>query len=97
MSETSPPAEPTRKPGELPVSFAQFVVSLGSSALVHLGEIADPGTGSSSVDLTLARHTLDVLELLQQKTKGNLDEDEGQLLDAVLQDLRGKYSAAAAR
>lgn len=95
MSEPTPSAA-SRKSGELPVNFAQFIVSLGSSALVHLGELADPGSGRHTVDLTLARHTIEVLELLQLKTRGNLDNDETQLLDALLLDLRGKLKAATA-
>ncbi|MCK6506324.1 DUF1844 domain-containing protein [Myxococcota bacterium] len=97
MSETSSSAaDPARKPGELPVNFAQFIVSLGSSALVHLGELADPASGKHAVDLTLARHTIDVLDLLQQKTRGNLDDDESRLMDALLKDLREKLRNAAA-
>ena len=82
---------PTR---HVPCSFAQFLVSLGSSALVHLGEIADPGTGKAHIDLPLARHSIDVLQLLKGKTEGNLDEDEKRLLDALLADLNQKFHAA---
>ena len=78
-----------------PVSFAQFLVSLGSSALVNLGEIADPSTGQKRQDLPIARHSIDVLEVLKEKTAGNLDEDEGRLLEALLNDLNQKYSAAS--
>jgi hypothetical protein len=77
------------------VSFVSLVVSLGSSALVHLGEIAEPGTTGPSKNLQLARDTIDVLQVLKDKTKGNLDEDETKLLDALLFDLRTKYMAAA--
>jgi hypothetical protein len=78
----------------VPCSFAQFLVSLGSSALVHLGEIADPGTGQTHQDLGLARHSIDVLEILKAKTSGNLDRDEDRLLDALLSDLNQKLEAA---
>lgn len=78
----------------IPVSFASFLVSLGSSALVHLGEIPDPHTGQTARDLKLARHTVDLLGLLQEKTKGNLDDDEGRLLDALLAELRPKLQGA---
>ena len=78
----------------VPVSFAQFLVSLGSSALVHLGEIADPGTGNKTQDLAIARHSIDVLELLKEKTIGNLDDDETRLLDGLLSDLNAKYKSA---
>lgn len=77
------------------VSFVSLVVSLGSSALVHLGEIAEPGASAPSKNLQLARDTIDVLQVLKDKTKGNLDDDETKLLDALLFDLRTKYMAAA--
>jgi len=75
----------------LPINFASFLVSLGSSALVHLGEIPDPQSGAVERDLVLARHSIDVLAILQEKTRGNLDEDETRLLDALLFDLRTKF------
>ncbi len=94
MTSPSPTPSPARPdPGDLPVSFAQFVVSLGSSALVHLGEIPDPGTGEAIQDKALARQTIAVLEMLHQKTKGNLDEDEARLIEALLTDLRTKLAA----
>jgi hypothetical protein len=77
------------------VSFISLVVSLGSSALVHLGEIAEPGASGPSKNLQLARDTIDVLQVLKDKTTGNLDEDETKLLDALLFDLRTKYMDAA--
>ena len=76
------------------VSFVSLVVSLGSSALVHLGEIAEPGASAPTKNLSLARDTIDVLQVLKDKTKGNLDDDETKLLDALLFDLRTKYMAA---
>jgi len=78
----------------MPCSFAQFLVSIGSSALVHLGELPDPGTGRKTVDLPVASHSIKVLEVLKRKTTGNLDADESQLLDALLADLKAKYAAA---
>ena len=97
-SSTPPSSTPLPStPGAIPVSFAQFVVSLGSSALVHLGEIAEPGASGPRTDLKLARHTIDVLGLLKDKTKGNLDEEESRLLDALLFDLRQKFVSAAQR
>ncbi len=89
----STPSRPEAAP--LPVSFAQFIVSLGSSALVHLGELADPGTGQLAPNPPLAQQTIAVLELLRQKTRGNLDEDEARLLDALLQDLNGRQPPPA--
>ncbi|MFT5684122.1 MAG: hypothetical protein ACI8RZ_005063 [Myxococcota bacterium] len=74
-----------------PVNFSQFIVSLASSALVHLGEIAEPGSNEPKVDLTLARHTIDLITMLQEKTSGNLSSDETKLVEAVLGDLRTKF------
>lgn len=76
-----------------PTTFSGFLVSLASSAMVHLGEVADPSTGSTSVDLPMARHTVDLLGVLQEKTQGNLDDDETKLLDALIYELRMKYVA----
>lgn len=77
----------------VPVSFAQFLVSLGSSAMVHLGETADPGSGSKQPNAVMARHTLDVLTLLKGKTEGNLDDDERRLLDALISEIGSKLAA----
>jgi len=74
-----------------PVTFATFIVSLSSSALVHLGEIPDPATGRYQKNLTLAKQTIDILEILKEKTKGNLDSEEEGLLNNILFDLRIKY------
>jgi hypothetical protein len=80
---------------ELPVSFSSFVVSLASSAMVHLGEAPDPQTRRRAVDLALARNTIDLLSLLHDKTKGNLEEDESKLLEALLYELRLKFVNAS--
>jgi hypothetical protein len=80
---------------ELPVNFSSFLVSLASSAMVHLGETPDPTGGNSGLDLVLARNTIDVLGVLKDKTKGNLDPEEGKLLDALLFDLRTRFVAKA--
>jgi len=73
------------------VTFTAFIVSLNSSALFHLGEIADPVTGKKEVDLTLAKHTIDTLKLLQEKTRGNLSSEEKGLLEDILFDLKMRY------
>jgi hypothetical protein len=77
----------------VPVSFAQFLVSLGSSAMVHLGETPDPATGSRTPSPAMARHTLDLLALLKTKTAGNLDDDEQRLLDALLGEIGSKLES----
>jgi hypothetical protein len=95
MDSSTPP--PSGLCGEgLPCSFSQFLVSIGSSALVHLGELADPGTGRKERDLPVALHSIKVLELLRTKTKGNLEDGEAKLLDALIGDLSQKYEAGRA-
>lgn len=73
------------------VTFSTFVLSLSSSALVHLGEVPEPETGAVQRDLALAKHTIDVLCMLQNKTQACLDADEKRLLEGLLYDLRMKY------
>ena len=72
------------------IDFATFILSLGSSVLVHLGELAHPA-GEGRVNLPMAKQTLDLLALLQDKTRGNLTDEERQLLEHLLFDLRMKY------
>ena len=76
---------------DLPISFSSFVVSLASSAMLHLGLAPHPGTGRTEVSLPLARNTIDLLGILKEKTAGNLDEDETKLLESVLFDLRTRF------
>ncbi len=79
-------------PRQLPaVSFATFVFSLSSSALVYLGEMPEIESQKSKVDLPLAKQIIDTLGMLQEKTKGNLDTDEDRLLRNLLYDLRLRY------
>ncbi len=73
------------------ISMATFIFSLSSSALVLLGEIPEPETNQTHIDLGLAKQIIDTLGMLEEKTKGNLDKDEEQLLKSVLYDLRMRY------
>lgn len=77
------------------VTFPAFVMSLNTSALFHLGEIAEPATGKKVVDLDLARHAIDTLVLIQEKTKGNLSEDEEELLKNILYDIKIRFVQVA--
>ena len=77
-----------------PVDFHTFVLSLGSSALLHLGEIENPNDGMSQKDLPLAKHTIDILVMLEEKTKGNLSTAEEKLMESLLYDLRLRYVEA---
>jgi hypothetical protein len=76
------------------INFATFVMGLTTQALMHLGEIADPGQPSAP-DLPAAKQMIDLLGILREKTKGNLDSDEDQLLASMLYDLRMRYVEVA--
>lgn len=76
------------------VTFPAFIMSLNTSALYHLGEIADPATGKRIVDLDLAKHAIDTLALMQTKTKGNLVKDEAELLKNILYDIKIRFVKA---
>lgn len=73
------------------IDFTTFCVSLASSALVHLGEMPHPESQGEEPDLILAKQTIDLLGMLQAKTKGNLTHDEEKLLEHLLLDLRLRY------
>jgi hypothetical protein len=77
------------------VNFNSLIFSLSSSALFHLGEIADPQTGKTMKDLPLAKHSIDIISMLKDKTKGNLTEEESKFLENILTDLRWRYVKAA--
>jgi len=73
------------------VDMNTFVLSLSSSALVNLGEVPDPDDGQTRTNLSMARHTIDVLSMLEDRTRGNLTQEEEDLLKNVLFELRMKY------
>lgn len=73
------------------VTFTTFILSLASSALVQLGEVPDPVSGKTEANLPIARHTIEVLTMLQEKTQCSLSEDERQMMDGLLYELRMKY------
>lgn len=77
------------------VTFTHFIMSLNTSALFHLGELPDPITRKVNQDLVLASHTIDTLELLRKKTSGNLTDDEANMLDKFIADLKIRYKAAS--
>lgn len=72
-------------------TFSTFILSLASSALVHLGEVPDPATKRHAEDVALAKHSIDILTMLQEKTASGLDQDETRLLEGLLYELRMKY------
>ncbi len=85
-----------RESAPLPeVNFSTLIMSLSSSALFHLGEIPDPQTGQKTRDLPLAKHTIDTIGMLQEKTQGNLNDEEQKFIDSMLADLRWRYVKAS--
>ena len=79
------------EPPPMDLSFSTFVISLSTQALAHLGEIEDPVERRRTIDLGAAKQLIDILGILKDKTKGNLDTMEAGLLDKVLYDLRLCY------
>ena len=77
------------------VNFNSLIFSLSSSALLHLGEIADPYTREKKKDLPLAKHAIDTIGMLKEKTKGNLTDEERKFMESVLADLRWRFVKAA--
>lgn len=103
---TSSPSDNRQSPGQMTsgqeahagcgctlpeVTFSTFILSLASSALVQLGEVPNPEDGSTSQDLVMAKHSIDILTMLEAKTRSCLDDDEARLLDGLLYELRMKY------
>jgi len=90
----SKPAERSESgEGSLPaIDFSTFVLSLSTTALVQMGLVADPESGRRlSPDRATAQQTIDTLEMLRAKTRGNLDREENQLLDQLLYELRMRF------
>ncbi|MCG8591769.1 MAG: DUF1844 domain-containing protein [Proteobacteria bacterium] len=83
-------------PQELPsIDFSTFVLSLSTTALYQLGLVPDPETGAAvTPNRVLARQTIETLEMLRDKTRGNLDEDESKLVDSLLYELHMRFVEA---
>ena len=95
---TAPPSRepeedshPGGDPLDNPASFLSLIMSLASNAASSLGMMPHPVTGESGVDLKTAKHWIDVLGMLEQKTRGNLDQQEAQVMESLLADLRMQY------
>ena len=76
------------------IDFPTFILSIGSAAMMGLGMAPRPDSGKQQVDLNLARQNIDLLELIQQKTKNNLTAEEDKLLERVLFEVRTKFLEA---
>jgi hypothetical protein len=95
MSEQSPkPSVPDQLP---PPSFGLLVATFASQATVAFGHVANPIDGKKEVRLELARHAIDMLDILEGKTKGNLTADEAAMLEGVLHQLRMAFVEATTR
>jgi hypothetical protein len=91
------PAEGPGAQGGLPsVDFSTFALSLGTSALYHMGLVGDPESGErvAEPNLALARQTIDTLAMLETKTQGNLEQEEARLLEGLLYELRMRFVEA---
>jgi hypothetical protein len=85
MAESSSSSSPS-------VSFIGFVISLAHTAAVHFGDVAEPGSSEPNApNLPAAQQIIDILALLEQKTRGNLTAEERQVLDELLYELRMRY------
>lgn len=73
------------------INFSTFIISLNASALVQLGVIEDPASGKKVKNLPLAKQTIDILNMLEEKTRGNLTKEEENIIKNVLYDLRISY------
>ena len=78
-----------------PIDFSAFVFSLARTALIHLGLESHPETGGEAANLEAARETIDVLGMLEEKTRGNLTPDESELISKMLYTLRMSYVEVA--
>ncbi len=106
-ADEAPAAEPEAAPDEEcdacdpdtyknlpPIDFASFIISLSTSTMVYLGDLPDPVNEKVEKDLTLAKQNIDLLGMLQDKTKGNLSDLEEHLLKNALYDLRLRFVEA---
>ena len=93
QEKESPPEEKESPPQDFEFNFSTFVLSLTSSAFYHLGDIPDPLTGKKEENLPAVKQTIDILIMLNEKTKNNLDADEAKLMEQLIYELQVKYVA----
>ncbi|MGZ8394581.1 MAG: DUF1844 domain-containing protein [Nitrospira sp.] len=84
-------ADSKTSPGHLPVNFSSFVISMGSSALMLMGEQLDPQQPAMPLNLPQAKEIIDLLSMLEEKTRGNLTPDEQVVMKDMLYALRMKF------
>jgi hypothetical protein len=82
----------TQAEGPMPeITFASFIMSLGTSVFFHLGDLPHPETGAAEKNLPLAKQTIDLLGVLREKTRNNLTPEEENIFEHLLYDLRMRY------
>ncbi|HOG18055.1 MAG TPA: DUF1844 domain-containing protein [Syntrophales bacterium] len=92
QEETSEGPPPSPEDGFLPeVNFANFILSLGTTAFYHFGDLPDRDGGKAEKNIAAAKQTIDLLSMLKSKTEGNLDKDEQALLEGILYELRLRF------
>ena len=79
-----------------PASFINFLGGIGAQGLIHVGALPHPVTGERAVDRELARYTVELLTILEEKTRGNRSEEEERYLTGMVADLRTKFAAIPA-
>lgn len=94
MSEEEKQPEAAATTGAGKVDFSTLLLSLFSGALIQLGEMPDPQTGERGVHLEEARHSIEILDILSEKTRGNLTGDEEELLRQAVTQVKMKYVQA---
>ena len=89
--QESSPTEPKQESDYPQVTFTNFVLSLSTSALFHFGDFPDHEGGKTEKNLPAAKQTIDILDMLNEKTKGNLNENENNLIQGALYELKMRY------
>ncbi len=74
-----------------PVDFKNFILGISQSVLIYLGLSPDPITGKERKNLMLAKHTIDTIDMLREKTKGNLSQEEEQFINSLITELKLKF------
>ncbi|MBK7404686.1 MAG: DUF1844 domain-containing protein [Phycisphaerales bacterium] len=90
-ASAGPAGSPAPAGEEEPIGFADLVQMLASQALLYMGAVPDPQSGRAIVSIPMARAHVDLLGILEQKTKGNLSDEEAGLLTGVLYELRMQF------
>ena len=88
-----PVTDPASDSTELPaIDFSTFVLSLSTTALYQMGKVADPATGMAiEPNRVIAQQTIDTIEMIRDKTRGNLEPEEAKLIDSLLYELRLQF------